>query len=303
MTTTFPDQSPIASSRPFRPRLAHRYRLDAVLVTAAWAGVVIALIVLLVLVLDVFRSGLGYLNWNFLTSFPSRRPADAGILSAWVGTVYSIFLVGAIGFPLGVGAGIYLEEFAPDNWFTRLVEINVNNLAGVPAIIYGLLGLELFVRILSPITGGRSLLSGSLTLALLILPIVIVSTRESLRAVPDSTRQAGYALGATRWQVVRTIIVPEAASGILTGTILGISRAIGEAAPLITIGALTFISFLPDSLQSPFTVLPIQIFNWVSRPQAEFQNLAAAGIIVLLAILLTMNSIAIIIRNKLQVKR
>ena len=210
--------------------------------------------------------------------------------------------VAAVSFPLGVGAGIFLEEFAEDNWFTRMVEININNLAGVPSIIYGLLGLQVFVRVFEPITGGRSLLSGGLTLVLLILPVIIVSTREALRAIPDSIRLAGFALGATKWQVIWEHIFPLAIPGILTGTILALSRAIGETAPLIAIGALTFISFLPDGLQSPFTVLPIQIYNWVSRPQVEFHNNAAAGIIVLMVALLIMNATAIFLRNKFQKK-
>jgi phosphate transport system permease protein len=205
---------------------------------------------------------------------------------------------------VGVGAGIYLEEYAPDNRLTRLIEINIANLAGVPSIIYGLLGLEIFVRALFPVTGGRSVLSGALTMSLLIQPILIIATREALRAVPDTLRQAGYALGATRWQVIRDQVLPLALPGILTGTILALSRAIGETAPLITIGALTYIAFLPplslEGLRSPFTVLPIQIFNWVSRPQEGFHTDAAAGILVLLVVLLSMNSIAIVLRNKYQ---
>lgn len=284
----------------FDSRIKHRYRLDGIFATISWSAIVLALFILLVLLLDVAKDGLSYLNWNFLTSFPSRSPSKAGILSAIVGTVYSMLIVGVIAFPLGTGAGIFLEEFGTDNWFTRLIDININNLAGVPAIIYGLLGLAAFVRVAEPITGGRSLLAGSLTLVLLILPIIIVSTREALKAVPDSLRQGGYAVGSTRWQVIWNLVLPQAIPGMLTGTILGLSRAIGEAAPLIVIGALTFISFLPDSLQSAFTVLPIQIFNWVSRPQAEFHNLAAAAIIVLLVILLGLNSIAIFLRSYFQ---
>ncbi|MGB5900655.1 MAG: phosphate ABC transporter permease PstA, partial [Geitlerinemataceae cyanobacterium] len=205
-----------------------------------------------------------------------------------------------LSFPVGVGAGIFLEEFSQDNWFTRAIEININNLAGVPSIIYGLLGLQVFVRVFEPVTGGRSVLSGALTLVLLVLPIVIVATREALRAIPDSLRLAGFALGATRWQVVRDQILPLAIPGILTGMILALSRAIGETAPLITIGALTFIPYLPDNLQSPFTALPIQIYNWVSRPQKEFHDNAAAAIIVLMLVLLLMNATAVFLRNKFQ---
>jgi len=284
----------------FQPRLSQRYRTDLIFQAATWCAVVLSLVVLVALILDVLGDGLPRLDWSFVTSFPSRKADKAGLLSALVGTIWTMITVAVIAFPLGVGAGIYLEEFSSDNWFTRFIEININNLAGVPSIIYGLLGLQVFVRVMEPLTGGRSILSGSLTLALLILPIIIVSTREALRAVPDSLRLAGFALGATRWQVVRDQIMPIAFPGVLTGTILALSRGIGETAPLITIGALTFISFLPDNLQSPFTVLPIQIYNWISRPQKPFHDNAAAGIIVLLVVLLAMNATAVLLRNKLQ---
>jgi phosphate transport system permease protein len=291
--------------------MASRYRTDGIFQVITWTSVVIALLVLAVLIIDVLVDGLPFINWNFLTSFPSRKAEQAGLLSALAGTIWVMLTVAVLAFPIGVGAGIFLEEFAEDNWFTRIIEVNINNLAGVPSIIYGLLGLQVFVRLLGPngwlfeqtgidITGGRSILTGALTLALLVLPIIIVSTREALRSVPDSLRLAGFALGATRWQVVRDQILPIATPGILTGTILALSRAIGETAPLITIGALTFISFLPENLQSPFTVLPIQIYNWVSRPQKDFHDLAAGGIIVLLIVLLAMNSTAVLLRNKLQ---
>jgi phosphate transport system permease protein len=218
-----------------------------------------------------------------------------------------LVITALISFPLGVGAGIFLEEYAQDNWFTRLIEINIANLAAVPSIIYGLLGLQIFVRVMEPITRGRSVLAGALTLSLLILPIIIITTRESLRAVPDSLRQAGFALGANRWQIIREQIFPIALPGILTGTILALSRAIGETAPLIVIGAVGFITFLPQlspqGLQSSFTALPIQIFDWVSRPQVEFHQNAAAGIVVLMLVLLLMNSTAIFLRNKFQQQR
>jgi len=316
-TPTKTDLSPESQADNFQADLSARYRVDGIFKTLTWVSISIALIVLAALIVDVLVDGLPHINWGFLSSFPSRKPERAGLLSALAGTIWVMVTVAAIAFPLGVGAGIFLEEFAEDNWLTRTIEININNLAGVPSIIYGLLGLQVFVRVLGPngfvfnktealfgtgldITGGRSIITGALTLALLVLPIVIVSTRESLRAVPDSLRLAGFALGATRWQVVRDQIMPMAFPGILTGTILALSRAIGETAPLITIGALTFISFLPENLQSPFTVLPIQIYNWVSRPQKEFHDLAAGGIIVLLVVLLAMNSTAVILRNKLQ---
>ena len=287
----------------FQPNLAGRYKIDQVFQVFVWAAVVIALTVLVVLILDVLFDGLGRVSWDFLTNFPSRKPERAGLFSAFVGTIWVMLVVAAVSFPIGVGAGIFLEEFSEDNWFTKVIEININNLAGVPSIIYGLLGLQVFVRIMQPITGGRSILSGALTLALLILPIIIVSTREALRAVPDSLRMAGFALGANRWQVIWEQIFPIAIPGILTGTILALSRAIGETACLITIGALTFISFLPENLQSPFTVLPIQIYNWVSRPQKGFHDNAAAGIIVLMVVLLIMNATAVLLRNKFQKKQ
>ena len=287
----------------FDSQLSKRYRIDSIFSAAAWAAVILLVLVLAILIGDVVIDGGARLSWDFLTSFPSRRAENAGLLSALVGTVWVMAIVAIVAFPLGVGAGIFLEEFSDDTWFARAIEININNLAGVPSIIYGLLGLQVFVRWMEPITGGRSILSGALTLALLILPVVIVATREALRAVPDSLRQAGFALGATRWQVVRHQVFPIALPGILTGTILALSRAIGETAPLITIGALTFISFLPENLQSPFTVLPIQIFNWVSRPQEAFHTNSAAGILVLLGVLLLMNSAAVLLRNYLQRKK
>ncbi|QQE64758.1 phosphate ABC transporter, permease protein PstA [Leptolyngbya sp. BL0902] len=284
--------------------LSRRKLIDQIIKYLSLGAVIFSLSVLAILLIDVLIDGLPVLSWSFLTSFPSRRPADAGLVSALVGTIWVMVLVALFTFPIGVGAGIFLEEFVSDSWFAKVIEINISNLAGVPSIIYGLLGLQVFVRIMFPITQGRSVLSGALTLSLLVLPIVIIATRESLRAIPNSLRQAGYALGATRWQVVRAHILPLAFPGILTGVILALSRAIGETAPLITIGALTYIPFLPElslrGLQSPFTVLPIQIFNWVSRPQPAFHALAAGGIIVLMVILLMMNSLAIYLRNRFQ---
>jgi phosphate transport system permease protein len=284
----------------FKPNIAGRYGSDRAFAIAAWAATGISVAILAWLLLTIFIDGAGTLNWNFLTSLPSRKAERAGVVAALFGTLWLMGLVAAVSFPVGVGAGIYLEEFSSDNWFTRLVEINIGNLAGVPAIIYGLLGLGVFVQLLGPITGGRSLLSGALTLSLLILPVIIVSTREALRAVPGSLRLAGYALGATGWQVVWHHVLPAAMPGILTGVILALSRAIGEAAPLIVVGAAVFISFLPTGLDSKFTALPIQIYNWVSRPQEEFHHLAASGSIVLMTVLLMMNGIAIYLRNHFQ---
>ena len=288
----------------WRESLRFRYMLDRLFAPLALLATLVGLIMLSLLLIDVLRDGLPRLSWQFLTSYPSRKPEQAGILSALVGSLWLMGLTAVFAFPVGVGAAIYLEEYAAENWFTRFIEINIANLAGVPSIIYGLLGLEIFVRALRPVTGGRSVLAGALTMSLLILPIIIIATREALRAVPDSLRQAGYALGATRWQVIRDQVLPLAFPGILTGTILALSRAIGETAPLITIGALTYVAFVPplslEGLRSPFTVLPIQIFNWVSRPQKGFHTNAAAGIIVLLAMLLLMNATAIYLRNRFQ---
>ncbi len=291
----------------FKVSLPIRYNLDRVFMIATWVATFVGLIVLAILLIDVFTDGIPRLDWSFITSYPSRRPSQAGIWSPLIGTIWLLAITAAIAFPLGVGAGIFLEEYSGDNLFTKIIEINIANLAAVPSIIYGLLGLQIFVRWLEPITKGRSILTGALTLSLLVLPIIIIATREALRTVPDSLRQAGFALGATRWQVIREHVFPLALPGILTGTILALSRAIGETAPLITIGALTYIAFLPElsleGLQSPFTALPIQIFNWVSRPQAEFHVNAAAGIIVLMAVLLLMNGTAILLRNKFQQNR
>jgi phosphate transport system permease protein len=257
----------------------------------------IALGSLALLLLDAIVDGAGRLSWQFLTSFPSRKPEEAGILAALVGTVCLILLTAVFAFPIGVGAAIYLEEYAGKSWFSRVVEVNISNLAGVPSIIYGLLGLELFVRAMG---FDRSLLSGALTMALLVLPIIIISSREALRTVPRSIREASFALGADRWQTIWHQVLPLALPGILTGSILAFSRAIGEAAPLITIGALTYVAFLPDGLFAPFTALPIQIFNWVSRPQAGFHANAAAAILVLLAVLLLMNALAVFLRQRYQ---
>ncbi len=271
--------------------------MERLFLALAWIMLFLTISVLLTILVKLFVDGLTRINWQFLTSFPSRRPEAAGIFSAWVGTLYTMVLTAAIALPLGVGAAIYLEEFASRNWFTRLVELNISNLAGIPAIIYGLLGLQVFVRWFRM---GESVLAGACTLAIMSLPVIIVASREALRAVPNSIREAALALGATKWQTVRDHVLPLAIPGILTGTILALSRAIGEAAPLVTIGALTFVAFLPKSPLDPFTVLPIQAYNWVSRPQPEFHRNAAAALIVLLALLLLMNSIAIYLRNRYQ---
>ncbi len=260
-------------------------------------AVSVALVVLVTLVFDVLRDAWPRLNAQFLNSFPSRKAEAAGIKSALAGSLAMMLLTGLIATPVGVGAAIYLEEYAPVNRFTRLIELNIANLAGVPSVVYGLLGLELFVRAFHL---QRSLLAGSLTMALLILPIVIMASREALRAVPSSIRFCARALGATPWQTITRHVLPLALPGILTGLILAFSRAIGETAPLITIGALTFIAFLPESPMSPFTALPIQAFNWISRPQEAFHRNAAATIVVLLGMLLVLNSLAIWLRIRFQ---
>jgi phosphate transport system permease protein len=264
---------------------------------AALLAIALGLVVLSALVIDVLTDALPRLNTTFLTSFPSRNPEAAGIKSALAGTLWLMVLVGLIAPPLGVGAAIYLEEYAPVNRLTRFIELNIANLAGVPSVVYGLLGLEIFVRWMRL---ERSLLAGALTMSILVLPIVIIASREALRAIPVSIRDGALALGATHWQAVSRHVLPLAFPGILTGQILAFSRAIGETAPLITLGALTFIAFVPTGPLSPFTVLPIQAFNWISRPQEAFHQNAAAAIIVLLALLLLLNAGAIWLRGRLQ---
>jgi phosphate transport system permease protein len=267
---------------------------------------VLALVVLLValaclgaLIWDIVSDGAGRLSWDFITSFSSRRASQAGIWHALTGSIFVIAVTAAIAVPIGVAAAIYLEEYGGRSVGARIIELNITNLAAVPSIIYGLLGLGLFVRMMGM---GRSVLAGASTLALLVLPVIILSTREALRAVPGSLREGSYALGATKWQTIWHQVLPVAAPGILTGLILALSRAIGETAPLITIGAVTFATFAPDSVWSPFTVLPIQIFNWVSRPQVDFHENAAAGILVLVLLLLSMNAAAIWLRDRYQKK-
>jgi phosphate transport system permease protein len=237
------------------------------------------------------------LGWDFLTSYPSRSAALAGVLPALAGSAYLMVLTALMAIPVGLGAALFLEEYARPGKVTSLIELNISNLAGVPSIIYGLLGLEVFVRVMSL---GRSLLAGAATLALLLLPMVIMASREALRTVPRSLREACFALGADRWQTLRRVVLPMCLPGVLTGIILSLARAIGETAPLITIGSLTYVAFVPDSPSSPFTALPIQIFNWVSRPQPAFHVNAAAGIVVLLLLMLLMNGAAIWLRKRLQ---
>lgn len=256
-------------------------------------------IVLVALIYDVLSKGIPYLNMKFLTGFPSRFPKRAGIYPALLGSLWIIFLTAVVAFPIGVSTAIYLEEYAYDNKITEFIKLNIANLAGVPSIIYGMLGLAVFVRGLGL---GRSILSAAFTMALLVLPVIIISSQEAIKNVPKSLIRAAYALGTTRWQTVRTVVLPYAIPGILTGTILAVSRALGEAAPLVVVGALVFVSHAPTTPLDSFTALPIQIYNWSGQPKREFEYVAAAGIIVLLAILLLINSTAIILRNKYQIK-
>jgi phosphate transport system permease protein len=298
----------IAYQADFAANVARRKLYDRVFAILGLLSTFIGLITLTALILDLTVDGGTRLSWQFVTSFPSRFPSQAGILSAWVGTTLVMLVTAVTAVPIGVAAGVYLEEYAPKNWLTALIEINIANLAGVPSIVYGLMALGLFVYQLRL---GHSVLTAGLTLALLILPIVIVATREAIRAVPGSMREAAYALGATKWQTVKDHVLPYSTGGILTGVIIALSRAIGETAPLITIGALTFIAFLPGSpitaefpfvsfewLTSPFTVMPIQMFNWVSRPQEEFHLNAAAAGLILMIMTLAMNGLAIYLRYR-----
>ena len=297
-----------AQLQAIRALIVRHKRWDKIFAIVGLMAMFVGVFTLLALIVDMAIDGAGRLSLDFFTSFPSRRAAQAGILSAWVGTTLVMLVTVFAAVPLGVAAGIYLEEYAPRNWLTDLIEINVSNLAGVPSIVYGLLALGLFVYALD---FGQSILAAGLTLALLILPVVIVATREAIRAIPGAIREGAYALGATKWQTVRDHVLPYSTGGILTGIIIGLARAIGETAPVITIGALTFIAFLPPSpikseapfvsfewLFAPFTVMPIQMFNWVSRPQAAFLENAAAAGLVLIVMTLAMNAIAIVIRYR-----
>jgi len=266
---------------------------------SALAAIGVSLALLILLVWGVAGDGFSRLDWSFISSYPSRFASQAGILAALAGSLYLILLSALFAVPIGVGAALYLEEYAKENWFTRVIELNIANLAGIPSVIYGLLGLQVFVRYAG---FGRSLLSGALTLGLLVLPIIIISAREAIRAVPSSLREASIAMGATKWQTLWHQVLPVALPGIMTGCILAVSRALGETAPLVTLGALTYVAFIPDGLFSPFTALPIQIFNWTSRPQEAFHQNAAAGILVLLVCLLSLNSIAIYLRARYQTR-
>ncbi|MGQ0643958.1 MAG: phosphate ABC transporter permease PstA [Elusimicrobiota bacterium] len=295
-----------------RQTIARNKRRDLVFGVLGVLSLLVGIATLVALLVDLAVDGLPRLTPHFFLNFPSRFAGKAGILSAWVGTLVVMFVTAVAAVPLGVAAGVYLEEYARKNWFTDLIEINIANLAGVPSIVYGLMALGLFVY---QFNLGQSILTAGLTLALMILPIVIIATREAIRAIPQAIREAAYAVGATKWEMVRDHVLPYSLGGTLTGIIIGLSRAIGESAPLITIGALTFIAFLPPApftgefpyvsfewLKSPFTVLPIQSFNWISRPQREFHLNAAGAGLVLMAITLSMNAAAIALRYRFRKK-
>ena len=257
----------------------------------------ISVVMLFILTYDIALKGLPWISKEFFSNFPSRFAADSGIKPALTGSIWIILLTVAFSVPVGVCAAIYLEEYAKNNWFTRLIKINIANLAGVPSIVYGILGLTVFVRALGL---GRSIVAGALTMALLVLPIIIVASQEAIKNVPQSLKNGSYALGATQMQTIFTIVIPYSLPGILTGIILAVSRALGETATLLIVGAFSFIRFLPKGIMDSFTVLPIQIYVWAGKPQEDFRNIAAAGIIVLLALLLVTNALAIILRNKYQ---
>jgi phosphate transport system permease protein len=293
-----------------KAELKRRKRWDTIFAVCGLVALMLGVLTFVTLFVDMALDGFQRLSWDFFTSYPSRRAGQAGILSAWVGSTLVMLVTAFFAVPLGVASGIYLEEYAAKNWITDVIEINITNLAGVPSIVYGLLALGLFVY---QFGFGQSILSAGLTLALLILPVVIVATREAIRSIPQAIREGSYAVGATQWQTVRYHILPYSSAGILTGVIIGMARAIGETAPIITIGALTFIAFLPPSpvtreppfvsfewLMSPFTVMPIQMFNWTSRPEAAFQANAAAAGFVLVFMTLAMNGLAIWLRYRLR---
>ncbi len=286
-----------ASRVPGAARRRWRRVRDGVAYALFLGSVVVGIAGLVTLLADVLSDGLPWLTWRFLNSYPSRHAEESGIRAALFGTIWLSALTAALTVPIGVGTAVYLEEFAARNRLTRLIQLNIANLAGVPSIIYGLLGLAVFVQVLAL---GRSVLAGAMTMTLLVLPIVIIVSQEAIRAVPDQFRQSAFALGANRWQVVKTVVLPQALPGIMSGVILALSRAVGESAPVLAISALVYLTFIPHSVNDRFTVLPIQIFNWVSLPQASFQGVASAGIIVLLVVLLAMNSIAIWLRNRYQ---
>ena len=279
-------------------RKTYRLARDNVFAALFAGSVVIGVLVLAWLLLEVFIDSIGWLDWQFLSSYSSRHPDQAGVLAPIAGTFWVIILTAIMTVPVGIATAVYLEEFAPNTRLTRLIQLNISNLAGVPSVVYGLLGLAIFVQYL--FDGQRSLLAGALTLSLLVMPIVIIASQEAVRAVPPSYRDAAYAMGATRWQVVKMVVLPQAIPSIMSGIILAMSRAIGETAPILVVSSLVFITYVPTSPFDRFTVLPLQIVTWVSQPQDDFRHIAAAAIVILLVMLLTMNAAAIYIRAKFQ---
>lgn len=293
MATVATDTSILAAG----PDAARRARRERAFRWLLLAALIFGLASLATLLIDVFRLGAPRLSWDFVNGLPSRFAERAGAKPAIFGSLWLISVCTLFSVPVGIGAALYLEEYAKPGRLSRLIEVNIANLAGVPSIIYGLLGLAIFVRMFG---FGRSVLAGGLTLGLLVLPVIVIAGREAIRAVPPSTREAAYALGATKWQAVSRAVLPAALPGFMTGIILAISRALGETAPLITMGALTYVTFIPTGVMDRFTALPIQIYNWTGRPQAAFRETAAAGIVVLLIVLLAMNAAAVLIRNRWQ---
>ena len=289
------------NAQDFKGSVSARYGLDRAFTLLVTAAALVGVAVLAVLLVDVVKDGSGMLSLEFLTSFPSQIfPKNGGIYPALVGSLWLLGLTGLISIPLGLGAAVYLEEYAQDTRINRMIEINISNLAGVPSVIYGLLGLGIFVELLAPLTGGGSVLTGALTLSLLILPVIIVATREALRAIPNSMREGGYALGATQWEVIWSHLLPRALPGALTGIILALSRAVGEAAPILVVGVSLYQTYVTTSPFDGYMALPTQIYDWISRPQEVFQSSAAAGIVVAMAVLLLVNSFAIWLRNRFQ---
>ncbi|PSR00771.1 MAG: phosphate ABC transporter permease PtsA [Bacteroidetes bacterium SW_8_64_56] len=288
------------SNGTFKLRRSQRKRIGMILAGVLFLATIFGIVVLMALLVDVILTATPWLDAQFIRSFPSSTPGEAGIWSPLIGTLWLMGLTALISVPLGVASALYLEEYAQEGWFLRLIQVNIANLAGVPSVVYGILGLALFVRFAA---FGNSLLAGALTLSLLILPIIIISTQEALRSIPSGIRESAFALGATRWQVIYSHVLPMAAPGIMTGVILALSRAIGETAPLILVGALTFVPFVPRGAMDQFTALPIQIFNWTARPQDEFRGLAAAAIVILMILLFTMNLTAILLRNYFEERR
>ena len=289
------------SERYVSGRRAWRRYSGGLLMAGFMLATLVSVAVLLILLITILVDGIPTLDWQFITSYDSSRPERAGILAGLVGTIWVVGIAAVICCPLGVATALFLEEFAPRNWLTTAIQINISNLAGVPSIIYGLVGFAVFVQLI--FDGQRGVIAGALTLTLLVLPIVIITAQETIRTVPRSDRLAAYAMGATKWQVVKHIVLPQSVPGISSGVILAYSRAIGETAPILVISSIVTITFLPANILDRFTILPLQIFNYIRRPQAEFHDLASSGIIVLLAVLLIMNSLAIIIRNRFETRR